>query len=353
MKEIPVFYHPGTYKHNPQYENHKGERMPHLDSPERVLYILQALRECGFANINMTTVNGMPWIEQVHDSRYLKFLQHASNPLNLRQLVPDSEVSLGERRALYVTIFPYSNRCHSSGGEAEIGIYAYDLYTPVMAGTYDRALESASCAVAGAQLLSAGEPIVYSLCRPPGHHATKDKMGGYCYLNNTAIAARLFLEKGIDKVAILDIDVHHGNGTQEIFYDNPKVFYASIHALPQYMYPYFSGYFEETGEGTAKGTKLNIPLPRGIGEDVYQAAIENALRNLRIFNPEYLLVSAGFDTHKEDPFNFFQLSTKYYEKLGKTIIKLGLPVLVIQEGGYNPEILGDCVVSFLKGLIKI
>lgn len=350
MKEIPVFYPEQTFFHQPQYELHKGERMPHLDSSARVTQILKSLRESGIADINIAYFYGMPWIEQVHDSRYLTFLAQASQ--NIEKLVPDSEVSPGEKRALYPSIFPYSQRCKSYGGEAEIGLFSYDTYTPVMAETFAAAVSSAGCALVAASLIIEGEKVVYALCRPPGHHALKDKMGGYCYLNNMAIATQYLLKNGVEKVAILDIDVHHGNGTQEIFYDIPRVFYASIHANPNLMYPYFSGYSEETGTGAARGTKCNIPLAKGSGEEVYQEAVEKALKQIRDFSPKYLLISAGFDTHKDDPFNFFPLSTEYYEKLGETIAKHGLPVLVVQEGGYNPEILGYCVVSFLHGLIK-
>lgn len=352
--EVPVICSQETFQHNPQYEIHKGERVPHLDSVERVLAIKRALKESGFANfknIDVSSIDGMPWIRQVHDSAYLRFLQRASR--RIRGLVPDEEVSPGEMRALYPQVFGYSSSCRSEESEAEIGLFAFDLYTPVMRHTFAVAVDSARCALAGAEILRRGEPYVYVLTRPPGHHAEKDKMGGYCYLNNDVIAAQYLIGNGAKRVAILDVDLHHGNGVQNLTYERGDIAYISLHGDPRFTFPYFSGYEDETGENAGQGTKHNFPLPKGTEEELYHETLKKALRKIAFYDPDYLIVAAGFDTHKDDPFQTFKLSTSYYWRLGKEIKRLKRRTLVLQEGGYNPEVLGESVVVFLRGLLGI
>jgi acetoin utilization deacetylase AcuC-like enzyme len=193
------------------------------------------------------------------------------------------------------------------------------------------------------------EKTVYALCRPSGHHAGPRVFGGYCYFNNAATAAEYLLPKG--KVAIVDIDYHHGNGTQEFFDEIKSVFTASIHGDPEDEYPYFWGYAEEVGKGQAIGTNHNEPLPKGTKLDQFSEALQRILNSIREFEPAYLIIAAGFDTHEADPIGGFKLQTEDYVAVGKQFKALGLPTLVCQEGGYNTEVLGACAESFLLGLV--
>jgi acetoin utilization deacetylase AcuC-like enzyme len=197
----------------------------------------------------------------------------------------------------------------------------------------------------------------YALCRPPGHHAGPDFMGGYCYLNNAAVAARALSTTG--RVAILDVDVHHGNGTQAIFYTDPNVWYGSLHVDPSAAYPYFAGYAEETGDGPGAGTNCNVPLPPGTGASAYLAALDALLARLRAFDPRWIVASAGFDAYEHDPVGIFKIPRSGFEAIGRRIAGLHRPTLVVQEGGYmTPEApsanrdegLGANVVALLLGI---
>jgi len=196
-----------------------------------------------------------------------------------------------------------------------------------------------------------GESCVYTLCRPPGHHAGPDFFGGYCYLNNAAIAARA-LHDDRDRVAILDIDYHHGNGTQAVFYAEPDVWYGSLHVDPDTDYPFFAGYTDEVGIGAGEGTNWNVPLAPGTSQARYLSALDALLARLIAFDPRWLVVSAGFDTYIDDPVGTFQLTSAGFNEIGQRIRMLDLPTLVVQEGGYCVPDLGRIVVSFLRGLVN-
>jgi len=355
MKEIPVIYSQKSFLHRPLWETNHGQQLPYQETVQRVECILRALRTGGFTNINATVINGMPWIEQVHDSEYLKFLKDTSE--NFDELAKEVGFKRGEISAFYPTvILPDTLNKEASYYrtlEAKLGIFSDGSFAPITKETFLAAAGSAACAVAGAQLLLSGEHFVYSLCRPPGHHASERRMGGYCYINNTAVAVEVLKSSGAKKVAILDIDLHHCNGTQDIFYKRGDVTLVSLHASPATTYPYKSGFSYEVGEDEGRGKILNIPLKGGVDEKAYQTALVYGLEKIKSFTPEFLVVSAGFDTHKKDPFSCFKLSTEYYRVVGKTIADLKIPVLTIQEGGYEPTVLGKSVVSYLGGLIKL
>jgi acetoin utilization deacetylase AcuC-like enzyme len=229
------------------------------------------------------------------------------------------------------------------------GQYCFDTYTPVMGGTFAAALGGASAALRAAELVGSGsERFVYVLTRPPGHHAERDRCGGYCYFNNAALAAHYLSKWG--KVAVLDLDVHHGNGTQHIFYDRADVFTVSIHGDPSGLYPFFSGYTDETGTGPGLGYNLNLPLPAGCGVNEYRPVLATALEEVGRFAPMFLILSYGADTHEADPIGGFKLPTGYYREMGAWVRELMLPTVVVQEGGYNLEVIGNCVVELLGGL---
>ena len=252
--------------------------------------------------------------------------------------------------AIYPSVHQYVDFGRASNFISRRGLYVFDTYTPIMKETSQVALDSAGVAIAGAMLLKQGEPLVYTLNRPGGHHAESAMAGGMCYLNNIAVAAQYLRENGASKVAILDIDLHHGNGTQDIFYDRSDVLVVNINADPRFKFPHFTGYANEHGQGNGEGVNHNFPLPEGTSNDLYAATAKKALRIIDKYQPEYLLISAGFDTHEQDSIGFFKLTTLFYQELGLQIKKLELPTLVVQEGGYVANILGDNVVSLLKGL---
>jgi acetoin utilization deacetylase AcuC-like enzyme len=248
------------------------------------------------------------------------------------------------------------------------GYYCFDMSAPIVAGTYRAARAAADAGLTGAALLLEGQRAVYALCRPPGHHAGSDLYGGYCFLNNAAIAAEYLLRSTTDHrppttdqaetsvvgrqssvVAILDIDYHHGNGTQQIFYACDDVLFVSIHADPAREYPYFAGYADERGAGDGLGYNLNIPLEAGVADERYFAALDEALAAIRAFTPRFLVVSAGLDTFGGDPLGDFALTAAAYPQIGRRIAALGLPTLIVQEGGYAIDELGENVVGLLRG----
>lgn len=230
------------------------------------------------------------------------------------------------------------------------GIWCTDAVTPIKKKTYEVAVASAETALTGADLLKEGsEQTVYSLCRPSGHHAGPRVFGGYCYFNNAATAAEHLLPEG--KVAIVDIDYHHGNGTQEFFDEVKSVFTASIHGDPAFEYPYFWGYANERGKGQAVGSNHNEPLPRGTELKAFRQAVGRILEQVGTFDPAFLIIAAGFDTHQHDPIGSFALRTEQYTEIGRQFHSLGIPTLICQEGGYNVKVLGDCVKNFLMGFM--
>ncbi len=230
------------------------------------------------------------------------------------------------------------------------GIWCTDAVTPIKKRTYEVARASVETALTGAELLREGkEKTVYALCRPSGHHAGPRVFGGYCYFNNVATASEYLLPEG--KVAIVDIDYHHGNGTQEFFDEIKSVFTASIHCDPSNEYPYFWGYDDEKGKGQAVGTNHNEPLPKDTQLEQYSAAVDRIINKIHAFNPTYLIIAAGFDTHMDDPIGGLKLHTEDYISIGNQFKSLEIPTLVCQEGGYNVDILGDCVKNFLWGLM--
>jgi acetoin utilization deacetylase AcuC-like enzyme len=233
--------------------------------------------------------------------------------------------------------------------DALLGRYSFDAGTPIGAKTWEAAYWSAQTALTALQPLLAGEMrSAFALCRPPGHHAGADYCGGYCYLNNAAIAARAAADATGGRIAILDVDYHHGNGTQDIFLEAPEVFFASIHADPATDYPFYWGHADETGTGDGAGTTLNLPLPRGTGAETYLNALERALEATTAFGPDLLIVSFGADTFERDPISHFAIRTEDYGRIAQRIAALGLPSLIVMEGGYAVDALGANVEAFLS-----
>ena len=310
--------------------------------PERIDSILSAIHERKLGPVIAPTDIGLEPIRAVHDNGMVEYLasayaQHSTDSEALTPVFPAFFPPPGQRR-------------RPSCFEGQKGFYCTDMEAPIDANTWDAAVSSAHCAWTGAMHLCSGESYVYALCRPPGHHAGQDFFGGYCYLNNAAIAAKALSEND-ERVAILDIDYHHGNGTQAIFYAEPNVWYGSLHIDPDKAYPLFAGYADETGAGAGEGTNWNVPLPPGTSQSQYMSALEFLLEHLIAFAPCWLIVSAGFDTYVHDPISTFQVTTAGFRKMGQCIRALDRPTLIVQEGGYCVPDLGMNVVSFLGELV--
>jgi acetoin utilization deacetylase AcuC-like enzyme len=231
----------------------------------------------------------------------------------------------------------------------KLGYYAMAAETSISAGTWEAARAAADVAMTGAALLKDGARAAFALCRPPGHHAARDLFGGYCFINNAAVAAQYLRDAGLPRVAILDVDFHHGNGTQDIFYDRADVLFVSLHADPQDDFPYFSGYAGETGSNAGSGFNLNLPLPTGTSFAVWQDALRVALARLGEFKPDALVVSLGVDTFVNDPISSFTLSSQDFATYGKMLGAPAVPTLFVLEGGYAVEEIGINVVNVLTG----
>ncbi|WP_206956755.1 histone deacetylase family protein [Trinickia acidisoli] len=233
--------------------------------------------------------------------------------------------------------------------DGKLGLFSMDAGSPINAGTWDAVCSSANSALTGIDRLSAGMRAAFALCRPPGHHAGREYMGGYCYLNNAAIAAQRCIEEGAKRVAVLDVDFHHGNGTQDIFYDRSDVLFVSIHGDPAVSYPYFSGHADERGVGSGEGFNLNLPLPKGTAINEFEVALRQAGAAIARHAPDALIVSLGVDTFEGDPISHFRLRTADYLRIGEMIERLGAPTLFVMEGGYMVDEIGINAVNVLLG----
>ncbi|MDX1582682.1 MAG: histone deacetylase family protein [Thermoanaerobaculia bacterium] len=326
--------------HNPYWKFQLGREAYEVkDTPKRVAVIKERLR--ADERFELVTARQFPeqLIARIHP--YHDFIRNISESLEN----DDEEV--------YPDLFPGDGAKLPKRMDSPLwgGIWCTDTVTPIMKKTYEVARASAETALTGAELLFSGEEkAVYSLCRPSGHHAGPRVFGGYCYFNNVATAAEYLLPKGT--VAILDLDYHHGNGTQEFFEERKFVFTASIHGDPNVEYPYYWGYEEEIGRGQGEGTNLNMPLPLGSGGREYLEAIDKFLDAMKSFDPDYLILACGFDTYREDPIGGFKLDLEDYEKVAQRLASLGVPTLICQEGGYNVDALANCVHAFLDGFLS-
>jgi acetoin utilization deacetylase AcuC-like enzyme len=355
---MKIFYSDIHFQHNPPFEIFDGgEKYPHFEVPERTERILAALKQTDWADILPPEDFGLDPILAVHDVDYIDFLRSAYTEWMFSATDADYE-----KTALLPATFPTGKRKRKPKtllGKA--GYYISDLSAPIVAGTYAAALAAANCALSGAKSLTinheqqtAGVPLsvvhrspsAFALCRPPGHHAGKANCAGYCYINNAAVAANWLSKQG--KTAILDIDYHAGNGTQEIFYDRADVFTISIHADPDFEYPYYTGYADETGTGAGLGYHRNFPLPAGADDAVYIGALSEALGLIKTFGADYLVVSAGMDLFEGDPLGKFKVSRAGIHQIGKEIAGLKLPTLIVMEGGYNNDALGENIVALLE-----
>jgi acetoin utilization deacetylase AcuC-like enzyme len=341
---MKVFYTDFHKSHNPPFEIlDGGEKTQSFEVPARVENILEALKETNWADICAPEDFGLDPILAVHDKGYLEFLQTAFEQWT------NEQVSY-EHLALTPATFPPGGiRRLPKSVLGKAGYYMMDLSAPIGAGTFEAAIQSANCGLSGAKELISGEKAVFGLCRPPGHHSGKVNCGGYCYLNNAAIAANWLGKNG--KVVILDIDYHAGNGTQEIFYTRDDILTISIHADPEIEYPYYAGYADEIGEGKGRGFHRNFPLPFETTDDEYLDALADALGIVRKYAPVFLVISLGLDIYTDDPLGKFRITKNGIRHIGKSIAGIGTPTLAVMEGGYNLQELGENVVEFLSAFV--
>lgn len=327
---------------NAKTELYGGELVPPFEAPFRAEWILAAVKEAGYTDVVAPARHGLETALKVHDAGYLAFLETAWERWQ----------AAGHRGEAIATSFPVRRTSPRIPADidGQLGYYCNAAETAISPGTWEAALSSMSSAIDGADLITDGHKAAFSLCRPPGHHAGIDMFGGYCFINNAAVAAQRLLEKGATKVAVLDVDFHHGNGTQDIFYERGDVFFASLHGDPAEAFPHFLGYEEETGKGAGAGTTRNYPMGRGTPYSVWGAALEDSLKQIAAFGAEAIVVSLGVDTFEKDPISFFKLTSPDYISMGRTIAASGVPVLVVMEGGYGVPEIGLNVANVLKGI---
>ena len=314
--------------------------MEHPEQARRYTILRDAVAGAGHA-LRDAEDHGLGPLAGVHDEGYLTFL---SSIWSRREELP----GIGEEILTGHYARPQMSRL-PTGLLGQLGYYMADTSTPVRAGTWEAIYGSAQAALEGVRV-AINRRTAYALCRPPGHHAYAASAGGFCFLNNTAIAAQSLRGAMGGPVAILDIDVHHGNGTQGIFWEQPDILTISIHADPSNYFPFYAGYADETGGGAGEGFNRNIPLPEGTGDEPWLVAIGDAMREVEAFRPAALVVALGFDASKDDPIGAFKVTTDGFSRAAEAIASFGGPVLLVQEGGYLCDALPRNLVAFLAAV---
>ena len=343
-----VVYSPAHQGHDISHETFMGVEIPANEVAERAERIKAALEADGGFPILPPTEHGEGPITAVHDPGLLRFLAEAYAQMRSEGVTNTALVAEAFNvRSLTEGMTAPVERPIAISGRA--GFWAFDTSTPIVAGTYEAARSSVDVALTAADLVLAGDPAAYGLCRPPGHHAARSMYGGYCFFNNAAIAAEVIVRATGERVAILDVDYHHGNGTEQIFWRRGDVLYVSIHADPARQYPAYLGWADETGEGPGAGANLNIPMPAGTTNEQYLVALDRALEAIAATTGSVVVVSLGFDTYHLDPICDFALTTEVYHEVGRRVAALGRRLVIIQEGGYHRPSLGANTRAWLRG----
>ena len=337
-----IVYSPDHLYQHARGELTDGRLMPVVEKPARAEMVLKRAQEVGLGEVTAPDPFGQAALARIHRPDYLAFLETAWG---------DWEAERGGASDCLPLIWPVRNLravCpeHIDG---RVSYYALDAGTPITSGTWRAATASADVAMTAAELVADGAGSAFALGRPPGHHATADQLGGYCFLNNAALAAQRLLDRGAARVAVLDVDYHHGNGTQAIFDDRSDVLFCSLHADPRQEFPYFLGYADETGTGAGEGYTLNAPLPWGTTADAWMAALAELCGRIAEYGPDALVVSLGVDTYKGDPISRFALDTPDFPPIGARLAKLALPTVFVLEGGYAVDEIGTNAVGVLQG----
>ncbi|MBX3607352.1 MAG: histone deacetylase family protein [Piscinibacter sp.] len=346
-----VIHNPDHARHAGRHEMFRGRLVPCHEMPQRLDHVLAELQRRRFGRLTVPQ-SGAPdeaafdaLLARVHAPRYLRFLAGAWDEwvaLDPANAALDALPSVWPVRTFRSDVEP-------ENFAARMGLYSFDAGTPLTAGTWAAARSGACCAVLAAQAVAAGEPVALALTRPPGHHAGADFFGGYCFLNNAALAAQALRDAGHGRVAVLDVDYHHGNGTQSLFYERADVFFASLHGDPRTEYPFYLGHADERGAGAGLGCNLNLPLPRGTNYPRWRAALGQALQAIADFGAQALVVSLGVDTFEGDPISGFRLASADYLDVGRALAEAALPTVFVFEGGYAVAEVGVNTVNVLEG----
>lgn len=321
---------------NERHQMHQVHERGYVESPVRMRAILREIRKMGIFEEMKPRRASLAPIKAVHDSSFVNYLQKVCTKIE-------------PGKSVYPYVFPLRNAARPPKDlPVRAGYYCIDTFTPLNANAFLAARGAVDCALSAAEALLKGFRLSYALVRPPGHHAERKAFGGFCYFNSAAVAAHFLSAQG--KVAVIDVDYHHGNGTQDIFYKRSDVLTCSIHGRPSFAYPYFSGFREETGEDMGKGCNFNLPMPEELDGKGYRRALEEVLARVKRFKPLYLVVAFGLDPAKGDPTGSWNLDFKDFEENGRLLGSLGLPTLVVQEGGYRIKSLGLNARHFFQGL---
>ena len=338
---MKAFAHPAEARHDPRFFLIRGRLRPNFEVPARAAALAAGLARLGIAP-EAPPEAPRAAIEAVHEAAYLDFLRAAPaawaalpepGPEIVANVHPTPEMlAQGARRP--------------EGLVGASGWFTADTACPIGPGTYDAAIGAASCALAAAREAAAGR-TAYALCRPPGHHAYAARAGGHCYVNNAAIAAQALRDAGAARIAVLDIDSHHGNGTQGIFWTRGDVLTVSVHGDPNRYYPWFVGYDAERGAGTGEGANINLPLAQGSDDAAWLAAIATGLDAIRAFRADALVVSLGFDASEDEPLGFLRVTAQGFARAAAMISAAQRPAAIIQEGGYNVDVIGGLLEGFL------
>jgi acetoin utilization deacetylase AcuC-like enzyme len=349
VKVVQTELHRG---HDPKVETYLGVPVPACEVPERAEIIRKTLAADGGFELVDPSDHGLGPIQAVHDEGLVRFLEQAWPAVQRQRidrefLVADTYPTRRMFQGMSEEVVAARPEPEAVGGRT--GWWGLDSSNPIVAGTYVAARSAVDVALTAVDLVLGGETALYGLCRPPGHHAAAAMAGGYCFFNNAAIAAQAIVEKTGERVAILDVDVHHGNGTQQIFWRREDVLYVSLHADPKRLYPFFLGHGDEVGEGPGRGANRNFPMPARADDATYLATLDKALERIDDEPGSVLVVSLGFDTYEKDPIGDLALTTAGYYEMGRRVGALGRRLVILQEGGYHLGALGENARAWLRG----
>ncbi|MBD5770502.1 histone deacetylase family protein [Marinomonas colpomeniae] len=342
---MKIIYSPEHSQHNTKTELSGGELVSPFECADRMEYICKALKEYDLGPLIEPRQYPRSHVEKIHSKNYLEFLDSCWEEWQAAGMKGEAIPTAWPSRSMTSPRIPEFI-------DGKLGYYALAGETSIAANTARSAWLSSNIALTAADTIVQGETSCFALARPPGHHASKDQYGGYCFINNAAVATQYLLDNGFAKVALMDVDFHHGNGTQAIFYDRKDVFFSSIHGDPTHEFPYYLGYAEEKGAGEGLGYNLNHPLPAGTSYSEWEAKLEESLIAFKAYGADVMVVSLGLDTFENDPISSFKIKTDEYLKMGQKLASLELPTLFIMEGGYAVEDIGYNTANVLKGFLQ-